>query len=326
MRKRVRPRAKIRMETMRKIQSAVITGATGAIGNALCRLLAEKHVNLYAIVRLGSARNAALRAIPGVEQIELDVSQLAQLPKKMSGRSADAFFHLAWEKTVGAGRNDMDAQIRNVQHTLDAVRAAAALGCSVFLGAGSQAEYGRTDRPLASCTPCFPETGYGMAKLCAGQMSRVECEKLGLDHVWARILSVYGPYDGMTSMVMGTIEKLLKREKPPLTAGAQLWDFLYADDAANALYRMACSGKPGAVYPVGSGCTRPLREYIQTIRDLIDPALPLGFGEIPYGEKQLMHLEADLSALRADTGFEPRTDFKTGIQNTIEYVRRKNDG
>ena len=310
---------------MRTITTAVVTGPSGAIGTALCKLLAAKGITVYAAARPGSERAAHLKELAGVQVLACDASEFSSLPRLVN-TGADAFFHLAWEKTVGAGRNDMDAQIRNVQHTLDAVRAAAALGCSVFVGAGSQAEYGRTDHVLTPCTPCFPETGYGMAKLCAGQMSRVECEKLGLDHVWARILSVYGPYDGMTSMVMGTIEKLLKGEKPPLTAGAQLWDFLYADDAADTLYRMACSGKPGAVYPVGSGCARPLREYIQTIRDLIDPALPLGFGELPYGSKQLMHLEADLSALREDTGFEPRTDFKTGIQNTIEYVRRKNDG
>lgn len=70
-----------------------------------------------------------------------------------------------------------------------------------FVGAGSQAEYGRVNHALTPDTPCFPENGYGMAKLCAGQMSRVECEKLGLVHIWPRILSVYGPYDGKNAMI-----------------------------------------------------------------------------------------------------------------------------
>ena len=30
---------------------------------------------------------------------------------------------------------------------------------------------------------------------------------------------------------------------------------------------MACHGRSGAVYPVGSGTARPLREYIETLRD-----------------------------------------------------------
>ena len=111
----------------------------------------------------------------------------------------------------------------------------------------------------------------------------------------------------------------------PLTAGEQIWDYLYADDAAEALFRMALYGKNGAVYPVGSGKVRPLKEYLETLRDSIDTSLPLGFDEVPYSDKQVMHLEADLSALMKDTGFKPKTDFETGIRKTIEYFRELNN-
>lgn len=304
---------------MRQIQAAVVTGPTGAIGVSLCKLLAQKGVTVYAAVRPDGLRAKRLKDIDGLEIIECDVSRIDRLPTLIS--HADAFFHLAWIKTTGQGRNDMDAQIQNVQFTLSAVRAAAALGCKVFIGAGSQAEYGRVDYALAPDTPCFPENGYGMAKLCAGLMSRVECEKLGLDHVWPRILSVYGPYDGEGSMVMSTARKLLAGEKPSLTAGGQLWDFLYADDAAEALYHLALYGKSGAVYPLGSGHPRLLKDYVEALRDAIDPSLPLGFGEVPYGDKQVMHLEADISSLRYDIGFEPSVSFEAGIRKTIDYLR-----
>ena len=306
----------------RTINAAVITGPTGAVGTALCRLCVNQGLRVYAVVRPGSVRAEHLKKLEGVELVTCDAAQLDLLPELIP--SADAFFHLAWAKTTGQGRNDMDAQIRNVQYTLDAARAASQLGCQVFVGAGSQAEYGRVDHALTPETPCFPENGYGMAKLCAGQMSRVECEKLGLDHIWPRILSVYGPYDGMGSMVMSTVSKLLAGERPPLTAGEQVWDFLYSGDAANALFLMALHGKNGAVYPLGSGQARPLREYIELLQDAVNPSLPLGFGEVAYGGKQVMHLEADLSALRKDTGFSPQTDFAAGIRRTIDYVRRQN--
>ena len=77
--------------------------------------------------------------------------------------------------------------------------------CQVFIGAGSQAEYGRVEGVLTAQTPCFPENGYGMAKLCAGQMSRVECQTLGMAHIWTRILSVYGPHDGPATMILSLI-------------------------------------------------------------------------------------------------------------------------
>lgn len=302
------------------MKTVVVTGPTGVIGIALCRLLAERGLRVHAVVRPETQRAGCLRQINGVELVSCDAARFDQLPALIS--HADAFFHLAWVKTTGLGRNDMDAQIDNIQYTLDAVQAASALGCGVFLGAGSQAEYGRVNHALTPDTPCFPENGYGMAKLCAGQMSRVECEHLRLDHVWTRILSVYGPHDGAGSMVSSVIRALLAGEKPSLTAGEQLWDFLYADDAAEALYRLARYGRSGETYPLGSGKPRPLKEYITSIRDAVDPALPLGFGELPYGEKQVMHLEADIGALCRDTGFIPETGFETGIQKTIEWVKR----
>lgn len=307
----------------RNIQTAVVTGPTGAIGIALCEKLLRENVTVYAVCRPGSSRIKDLPKAAAIHVVECDAKELATLPQKMEGVSVDAFFHFAWAHTIGQGRNDMPAQIENIQSTIDAVRAAKALGCRVFLGAGSQAEYGRVEGLLKSDTPAFPENGYGMAKLCAGQMSRVEAKALDIDHVWVRILSVYGPHDGPMTMISGTIRKLLAGERPALTAGVQRWDYLYAGDAADAFYLAACHGRNGAVYPLGSGQAMPLKDYIIQMRDAIDPALPLGLGEVPYGPLQVMHLQADISALQADTGFVPKTPFAEGIRRTMDWVKRE---
>lgn len=309
----------------RNIQTAVVTGPTGAIGIALCEKLLRENVTVYAVCRPGSSRIKDLPKAATLHVVECDAKELATLPQKMEGVSVDAFFHFAWAHTIGQGRNDMPAQIENIQSTIDAVRAAKALGCRVFLGAGSQAEYGRVEGLLKSDTPAFPENGYGMAKLCAGQMSRVEAKALDLDHVWVRILSVYGPHDGPMTMISGTIRKLLAGERPALTAGIQRWDYLYAGDAADAFYLAACHGRNGAVYPLGSGQAMPLKDYIIQMRDAIDPALPLGLGEVPYGPLQVMHLQADISALQADTGFVPKTPFAEGIRRTMDWVKREQE-
>ena len=309
----------------RNIQTAVVTGPTGAIGIALCEKLLRENVTVYAVCRPGSSRIKDLPKAAALHVVECDAKELATLPQKMKGVSVDAFFHFAWAHTIGQGRNDMPAQIENIQSTIDAVRAAKALGCQVFLGAGSQAEYGRVEGLLKSDTPAFPENGYGMAKLCAGQMSRVEAKALDIDHVWVRILSVYGPHDGPMTMISGTIRKLLAGERPALTAGIQRWDYLYAGDAADAFYLAACHGRNGAVYPLGSGQAMPLKDYIIQMRDASDPALPLGLGEVPYGPLQVMHLQADISALQADTGFVPKTPFAEGIRRTMDWVKREQE-
>ena len=228
---------------------------------ALCAKLLAEGVTVYAVTHPGSARAALLPQDARLHVVPCDAAELAALPELIPEK-ADAFFHFAWAHTIGPGRNDMPAQIENIRYTIAACRAAAQLGCQVFIGAGSQAEYGRVEGVLTAQTPCFPENGYGMAKLCAGQMSRVECQTLGVAHIWTRILSVYGPHDGPATMISGTIRKLLHGEKPALTAGIQQWDYLYAADAAAAFYALAVSGQDGRVYPLGSGTARPLKDYI----------------------------------------------------------------
>lgn len=308
----------------RTLKTAVVTGPTGAIGTALCQCLLDHGLTVYAVCRPGSPRAAALPESENLHKVDCDAADYASLPGKIG--QADAFFHFAWAHTIGPGRNDMPAQIDNIRYTIDGVRAAAALGCRVFVGAGSQAEYGRVEGMLEPATPANPENGYGMAKLCAGLMSRTEAAALGMDHVWARVLSVYGPHDGPATMISGTIRALLAGQCPPLTKGEQQWDYLYSADAAEAFYLMALRGQNGSVYPLGSGQARPLKEYILALRDAIDPALSLGFGQVPYGPNQVMHLQADIAPLTRDTGFVPGTEFTEGIRKTIEWVRKEYHG
>ena len=134
-------------------------------------------------------------------------------------------------------------------------------------------------------------------------------------------MGVYGPGDAESTMVISTIRKLLSKEKPTLTKGGQEWDFLFSEDCAKALFLIGEKGKDGAVYCIGSGKTYPLRYYFEQIRDAIDPALPLGIGEIPYRDQQVMYLCADITSLNKDTGFEPQISFQEGIRRTVEWCR-----
>lgn len=298
-----------------------VTGATGAVGTALLERCVSYGAEAYVFVRPGSARVNHIPESPLIHKVfcgldDMRAFDVSGLPE------CDVFYHFAWGATHGASaRNDMDIQIRNIRYTIDAVRMAARLGCRKFIGAGSQAEYGRVEGILCPDTPCFPENGYGMAKLCAGEMSRVECAKYGISHVWARILSVYGPGDGAHTMVSGAIRKCLAGETPSFTKGEQLWDYLYNKDAGEAFYRIGDSGRDGAVYVLGSGRVRTLREYIEVICHTANPAVTPVFGVVPYMDRQVMHLQADLTTLTRDTGFVPETEFEDGIRETVSWVR-----
>ena len=215
------------------MKRAIITGATGAVGTALIKELISHNIEVLVFCREGSKRNVQ---IPSHELVTIKYCALNELEtvQNDTGKNYDVFYHFAWAGTTGAARNDMYLQNQNVRYALDAVAAAKRFGCQLFIGAGSQAEYGRVEGLLRPDTPTFPEMGYGIGKLCAGQMTREYAHQLGMEHIWVRILSVYGPNDGTQSMVMSTILKLKNGEVPEFTKGEQLWDYLYSGDAANA--------------------------------------------------------------------------------------------
>ncbi len=312
---------------MREIKTAVITGATGMIGTALAQLLSTEGITVAACVRPGSEKAARLLDLDKLYTIDMDLEELGKEEAfdkifHMVGK-VDAFFHLGWAGTFGEARDDMFLQNQNIRCVLDASKLAKRLGCQVFVGAGSQAEYGRvTDGvSLSTDTPTFPENGYGIAKLAAGQMSRILCRELGICHIWMRILSIYGPWDTEKTMVMSAVDTWIRGGKPAFSKGEQLWDYLYVKDAARALYLAAVLGKDGSIYPLGSGQVRKLKSYIKQIRDAVEPSAELGLGEIPYRPGQVMYLCADISELTKDTGFRPDYTFEEGIKETVAWRR-----
>lgn len=299
---------------------AVITGATGVIGMALVELLEKNRIETLVLCRANSSRASQIKESEFIKKAECSLSDIKNFN---SNEKYDVFFHFAWDGTFGDTRNDLYLQADNVRYTLDAVDLAKRLGCKAFVGAGSQAEYGRCSGVMSPNTPTFPETGYGIAKLCAGQLSRERAHQLGLCHMWVRIFSVYGPHDTENTMVMSTIRKILKGEVPQFTPAEQIWDYLYSKDAARAFLTLIQKGKDGEVYCLGSGSSQPLKEYIYKIRDAMDKNAGLAIGAIPYGAKQPMHLEADVSKLKEHTGFAPEYTFDKGIAETVEWAKER---
>ena len=299
----------------------VITGATGAVGTALIAEGIRQNVEMLVICRKASKRRQQIPDHPLVKVLELNMEEYETYQPPEGEMPYDVFYHFAWGGTTGDGRNDCEIQEKNIRYALDAAALAKRFGCSAFVGAGSQAEYGRVEGNLNSQTPAFPENGYGMAKLCAGQMTRLYCRQAGMRHVWTRILSIYGPGDGAGSMVMSAIHRLLAGETPEFTKGEQQWDYMYSGDAAKALLLLGEKGHDGGVYCLGSGKARPLADYIGMIRDAIDPRLSVALGAVPYAPGQVMYLCADIAKLKEDTGFAPEVSFEEGIKKTIMWVK-----
>lgn len=303
------------------MKRVLITGPTGAVGVSLINELIGNGVYVTAVCRPRSKRLHVIPKHELVTLIECDLSCLNELSNVLT-HDYDTFYHFGWEGTYGEARQDLYLQIQNVIYTLDAVHLASKIGCKVFIGAGSQSEFGHVEGVLHPYMPCNPDNGYGIAKLDAGRVSRIECQKLGIRHEWCRIVSLYGPYDGSHTMVMSGIIKMLEGERPKYTKGEQIWDYIYSKDAARAFRLIAEKGRDGAIYCLGTGKTRTLKEFIYSIRDAVDPNLEIGIGELDYYPNQVMHLEADISNLIEDTGFYPRYSFEEGIRETVAWLKQ----
>lgn len=307
------------------MKRVLITGATGAIGSALIKNLIERGVECLVLTHRNSTRTGNLPQSPLVSVLPCSLDEMASLQNE-TGKNYDILYHFAWMGTSGEGRQDLPLQVQNIRYALDAVELAKRFGCHTFIGAGSQAEYGRVEGELKPDTPTFPENGYGIAKLCAGQMTRERARQLGMRSIWVRILSVYGPFDGPQSMISSTVRKLLAGERAPFTKGEQMWDYLYSADAAEAFREIGERGKDGKIYVLGNGTARPLAEYIRLIGAACGGEGKIDLGAVPYAERQVMYLKADISELRKDTGWEPKTTFEEGIKMTVETFKMMNRG
>ena len=303
-------RKSVSIENNSFVKRIIVTGATGCVGSAIVRRALAKGMEVTCIVHQGSKRLSNLPQDESVSIVECNLSDYASL---QLANTYDVFIHMAWEKTFGASRDDAEVQMRNIQYTLDAVQLAHRCRCSVFVGAGSQAEYGVQSVDLTPDLPVNPVSGYGIAKFAAGKLSAMLCKSLGMRQNWVRILSVYGPKDGENTLISYVIRELKSGRSPELTKCEQIWDYLYADDAADAILAIAEKGIDGKAYPLGSGKGRRLSEYIDDIRSLVNPSIDVKYGVKDYYPHQPMHLVADIREITKDTGWEPSCSFNNGL-------------
>ena len=303
------------------MERVVITGPTGGIGIFLIKKFIDKGISVTAICRPQSQRIGNIPKNELVDIIECDLSELDQLIGKV--QPADVFYHMAWDGTFGRSRNDMHTQIGNLSACIKAVQLASSLKCKKFVGVGSTNEYGDINAKKRPDMSCNPNNGYGIMKYCAGKMAAVESERLGLEYNWCRIGSAYGPYTAMHTLVSGALSKILKGERVQFTKGEQRWSFIYNEDVANALYLVGLRGKDKATYNVAGSESDELKNYIIQMRDMVNPTLEIGIGEIPYYENQVFNIEADISSLMTDTGYIPQYTFEEGIKETIKWIESR---
>lgn len=286
---------------------AIVTGATGFIGKALCQELLSKHYDVVAVIRKNSSKRSKLESMicensewkDRLQIVELDLDDLEKIHTEYK-MEADVFYHLAWNGSAGADREDFDMQYSNIAYMKKAIWTAKECGCKKIVGAGSQAEYGVVKGVAKEdSTVPKPFMMYGAAKLAAYQMGKLYAAQIGIKLVWPRIYSVYGVGENAGTLVSYVVDTLKKGEVPQLSPCENMWNFMYITDCVRALRKLGENEETEGIYNVASKDTRILKDFVVQIRDIVAPDAELNFGAKQSDPSRTFYLMPDCSKLDA---------------------------
>ncbi len=301
-------------------KSVLVTGGTGFIGTHLSRQLVACGADVVVF-----GRHAA-KLGDGVELVLGDVRSEASV-NALIARRFDVVFNLAaYSGQVPSFTDHEQSLTTNCLGHLNLLEAIRTLSPETTMCfASSRLVYGRTQYlPVDEDHPKEARSFYGIHKRTCEEYCEYYALRFGVRSVALRIANPYGPHDPAGhhryNIANWMIDELiLGREVTVFGRGEQLRDYIYIDDAVDALLCAAADPKAvGRVYNVGSGSGTALVDFV---RGAISAAgagayklveWPQEFLEVETGD-----YAADISRVQAELGWRPRISLATGIAMTV---------
>lgn len=302
---------------MRKV---LVIGADGHIGKRLTKHLSQIGISVIAMVPQ-SLYDIFSREFPEISCKGFDFPSLLETDYSTFLKDVDTIFHLAWAGVNAKDRNNANVQSANFLYNIKVIQLADKYQIKRLVIPGSAAEFSCSGRIIDGTGMSAPSDLYSATKAATRDFCAVLCRQHSIELLWTLITSIYGPGRDDNNLISYVIKSLLKGEKPSCTKLEQKWDYVFIDDLVNALALIGEKGKAGKIYPIGSGEHRTLREYVEIIREHINPELPIGIGDIPYKSDRIDNQIMDISELQKDTGYIPTFSFEKGIKSVIDYYR-----
>lgn len=242
----------------------MVIGGAGFLGSHLVdRLLAEQHsVDAVDDLSSGSLANlSSARSLGGDLKISHLDASTADFASLVAMREPEIIYHLGW---LPPGRSDVREVGRGIQVTLTALDAArtngvgkviACLPASAVYGEVPAREVPVKERPFA------PAGVVGVAAAMGADLLRVHRENFGIEFTALAMTNVYGPRQRADGGVVAAFAAALDGGTSPVIHGdgRQSRDFLYVDDAVDALVRAATRGS-GLVVNIGTGTLTQVRD------------------------------------------------------------------
>ncbi|WP_298885010.1 NAD(P)-dependent oxidoreductase [uncultured Bradyrhizobium sp.] len=300
----------------------LVTGANGFIGAAVVRQAVRDGHEVIAVLRPEGNSQRLDTLLSQITVLRLDLRNFGAVAAAIENSSPNALIHCAWAGVNQKLRMDNIQYSDNLGSACNLVESLARRGSSKFVGIGSQAEYGLLAGPIAETDLPRPTTLYGASKLATCILTDQLARQFNLPFAWMRVFSAYGPDDNPHWLIPSLIDQMLRGERPKTTAGEQRWDYLFIDDLARAVLKVACQSDAQGVFNLGSGIPVQVRTLIEKLREIASPNLEVGFGEIPYRSDQIWHMQANISRLSSTTGWKPTISIDDGLAMTVDWRRR----
>ena len=289
----------------------LVTGASGFLGAALCRLLASHGAEVHGVSR-------AAPTTPGVGRWWHGSLADAAFVKRILADVRPAYvFHLAGAVT---GVRDLAAIVPtfegNLTSTVNVLTAVAEIGGARVVMAGSLEE---PDDPAEP-----PSSPYAASKLAALQYARMFQTLYGVSVVVPRVFITYGPgQDDPKKLIPYVVSSLLRGESPKLSSGTRPVDWVYVDDVAEGLVAAALAPNVVQRVDLGSGTLVTVRAIVEKIAGFLPSSSgkPL-FGALPDRPMEQIRV-ADVAATKRHIGWTPRTPMEEGLSRTVDWLRRR---
>lgn len=330
------------------IMKILVTGGAGFIGSAVVRHIIENTLDeVHVVDCLTYAGNLeSLAPVAGSERYsfsQVDITDAAAVAAQLSKFRPDIVMHLAAESHVDRSIDGPAAFIQtNVIGTFILLEAARHYWSTLgeqqkqsfrFHHISTDEVYGDlhgTDDLFTEETPYAPSSPYSASKAGSDHLVRAWNRTYGLPVVVTNCSNNYGPYHFPEKLIPLTILNALAGKPLPVYGnGEQVRDWLYVEDHARALYKVATEGHSGETYNIGGHNERKNIDVVRTICAILDKVVEQKPGNISHFADLITFVKdrpghdlryaIDAAKIQRDLGWLPEETFESGIEKTVNW-------